>query len=260
MFKITTKIIIIGLFSILSTSCRVHYAPSETSTPMLYEKNHFIAAGSFSGGLKTTSLVFNTAYAISNNIGIGIQHSNYGGEIKVDQVYNNTLKRNGYYDEIFVGYFKKVKTNNLYEIYLNYGIGGNHNLYDPLFSNNYFDGNSTIRYNKMALNLAYGFIEKNIESSFGVKFSNVNFYSVNSYGVYSSQIINELNFIRQRQNFFFLEPNATIKYGFDKFKFYNKLGFTIGTSVDKFNYEVMRISFGIEFNYKKSKQVMSSEY
>lgn len=254
MFKATLKQFLIGSFSVLFVSCRVHYAPNENSTPMLYEKNQFIASGSLSGGLKTTSVVFNTAYALTNHIGIGYQHSNYGKKISFDQAYDNTIHRDGYYDELLLGYFGRIKTNTIYEIYFNYGQGGNHNLYDPYL--NYtgsFDGNSTIHYRKSALNLAYGVIEKNIEFSYGVKLSNVDFYSINSFGISNSVIIGELNYIKRNQNFFFVEPNATIKYGFDKLKLYNKFGFTIGPSVDKFNYEVMRFSFGIEFNYKKRK-------
>ncbi len=254
MLKTSTKLIIIGLITVLFTSCRVHYAPSETSTPLLYEKNQFIASGSLSGGLKTTSVVFNTAYALTNHIGIGYQHSNYGKKINIDQIYDNTFHRDGYYDEILLGYFGKLKPNNIYEIYINYGEGGNHNLYDPYLNlTGNFDGHSTLYYRKSAINLAYGILEKNLEFSYGIKLSNVDFYSVRSFGISRSEIINELDYISKHRNFFFIEPNATIKYGFEKLKFYNKFSFSLCPFVESLNYEVMRISFGMELNFKKRK-------
>jgi hypothetical protein len=161
MFK---KYLLLGFSIILVfSSCSSIYMPNVPNTPMLASKGEFHGGGHLS--LKG-NLSLNSAYAISDHIGIMANGSIISSERKKKDFKQNLL-------EGAIGYFDTFGPNNdrIFEVYGGYGIGNTDKTYkSATYSGPVINEFQEVSYNKTFVQLNYSSKKKKDLKLFGDSF------------------------------------------------------------------------------------------
>jgi len=216
---------LIGLAVVIS-SCSPEYIPNMVNSPMLSNAREFqatIATG-------TSNLDLQTAYAITDNVGIMFNGS-YGNETNdsTDDYHKHAFIEGG------VGYYDKIGTMGRYEIYGGYGFG----RVEGTFENNVFDDNITdAHYNRFFIQPGIGISTGIYDGSFSPRFAMV---QMNPKGI---------DFENDNYKVFF-EPVITSKVGFKYVKFVFQVGASLPISGDDnlgFDNQPFIMNLGINVN------------
>jgi hypothetical protein len=192
---------------------------------MLNNKGEF----QISGILGTGNLELQTAYAITNNIGIMVNGSyfNEDREIKIDdEVTEITLTHN--LIEAGVGYFTKLGGLGKFEVFAGGGVGSvPANFREITYV---FDGTQTDKMTKFFVQPSVGIGSDFLDFSGGVRISGITM---------------------NKQLVVFAEPELSIKLGYKNVRFVASMGLSLplnNTDNLTWNYNPLIIGLGIQIN------------
>lgn len=161
--KIKFIAILVYLTSLVITSCSSIYMPNVPNSPMLSAKNEIHASGHVS--LKG-NLSFNTAYALSDHIGV-LFNGSFINQSQRKKDFNQDLV------ELGGGYYTTFGTDNnrILEIYGGFGRGTTNRIYRT-YDNDLlvFTDNQNIRFNKSFIQVNYSTKEKKSLTLFSKKY------------------------------------------------------------------------------------------
>lgn len=164
-FDVKIKFIAISvcLTSLVITSCSSIYMPNVPNSPMLSAKNEIHASGHVS--LKG-NLSFNTAYAVSDHIGV-LFNGSFINQSQRKKDFNQDLV------ELGGGYYTTFGTDNnrILEIYGGFGRGTTNRIYRT-YDNDLlvFTDNQNVRFNKSFIQVNYSTKEKKSLTLFSKKY------------------------------------------------------------------------------------------
>ncbi|MDD4384020.1 MAG: hypothetical protein PHD06_02445 [Bacteroidales bacterium] len=223
--SINFKLTLYFLALLWLSSCKTAYYPTTHNSPMLNNKGEF----QISGILGTGNLELQTAYAITNNIGIMVNGSyfNEDREIKIDdEVTEITLTHN--LIEAGVGYFTKLGGLGKFEVFAGGGVGSvPANFREITYV---FDGTQTDKMTKFFVQPSVGIGSDFLDFSGGVRISGITM---------------------NKQLVVFAEPELSIKLGYKNVRFVASMGLSLplnNTDNLTWNYNPLIIGLGIQIN------------
>lgn len=197
------------LFS-LSSCYHVYYSPGTPNVTQFTEKDEVrINAGVISGfesEFNGGDLQF--AYAPAKNIGIMLN----GFTASSKEGNNDAEKGSGSYGEFAVGYFTTLDKQKewTFEVFGGVGGGSVNNVYSPGES-------SKVNVNKVFLQPALGYKWDYLEFAFAPRFAHVNWKLKETKGA-GTDVGNDLEYVRNKPNFFSFEPGLILRGGSKKIK------------------------------------------
>ncbi len=208
------------------TSCKVAYFPTTHNSPMLSNKGEFQASGIIGAG----NLELQTAYAVTDNIGVMLNGSYFSDkrEISLDEDITKDITEQRTLIEAGAGYFTKIGGSVILEVYGGGGIGkvpGDFRYVDYTY-----DGSQTASMSKIFLQPAIGLGSDLADFS----------------GVFRVSLITINNETR-----YFVEPGLLMKVGYKNVRFVGNLGFSASYYANKtfsWDHNPFIIGLGLQFN------------
>ncbi len=222
-------ILIISFAAFLLTSCKIAYYPTSFNTPMMQSKGD----AQITGALSVGNLEIQTAYAITDNLGVMINGSYFAEEKEItvnDQVERVHLKHN--YIEGGLGNFGSIGRIGRYELFAGGGMG----TIPADFRNTFFDGSQTAPMSKFFLQPALGIRTNLLDFAGVVRLSTV-------------RINNETNY--------FAEPGLVLKLGYKAVKFYANAGISFPyhhSGSQSWDHNLFIFGLGVQVNIKRSEK------
>ncbi|MFP4023955.1 MAG: hypothetical protein ACLFVR_05465 [Thiohalospira sp.] len=219
------RILVLVISSGFLFSCSPEYIPNMANSPMFSNQGEFqatVATG-------TSSFDAQTAYAITDNIGIMVNGS-YGNETSdtTDDFHKHAFIEGG------IGYYEKIGDKGRYEIYGGYGFGKTEGFFeDAVFDSQVTDADMQRIFVQPGIGISTGLFD----GSFSPRF------------VLVKMTPRGEGFETGGFNTFF-EPVITSKIGYKWVKFVAQFGFSIpvGDESLHFDYQPFIINFGLNFN------------
>lgn len=234
------SIIIIGICS--SSCAHYYYAPNSNNIPMLKEKNDCKVQAAYSSGNYFEGIEVQSAYAVSNHIGIQLNFFTAWDN------YEEYGKGTGTYAEAAGGYFLPTTNKKwVFETYAGIGSGVVNNTYENLSQT------SKVGVTKIFLQPSFGFNYKNFELAVASKFSLANFKIKNSTVTKqdNSYDFDDLQMLRDK-SYFFWEPGVVLRAGGKYCRFQGSFTWSIPSnsnlSIDNAN---LSVGVAIPFNASK---------
>ncbi len=201
--RLTYYVLFLGT---LLSGCTPSYVPSRVSTPMLKNKGQIHA----SIGQGTSGFTPQVAYAVGDNIGVMLNGSFLNRSVDKeisDSVVTDVSKHN--YVELGLGYFTKLGTRGLFDIYGGVSRGNMHytDTDEGLFSEEWSTETLDIVNSRFFLQPSIGLTSKNFD------FNLANRITLNHFGASAN-----------RRSNVYIEPTVTMKYGIEKVKFLSQVG------------------------------------
>ncbi len=235
---------ILFILSLFFFSCRAYYVPNENSTPMLSQKNNLFLNASIGGGLRATNYTGSVAYSPINNIGMVYQSSIYSnGE-------NNNNINKGVFNELSLGYYQLINNKLLIELYYNRGFGSSKNYYTDFQTK--IEGSYETAFNKNSMNFAIGKVGEQFGISFFTRVGRLDLYDVRFRNIFNSIVEEELNNIKNKRYFTFIEPGLTANFDVKYFNIYLKGSMSmLDEYYTKLHFQQFQITYGLQLELNK---------
>ncbi len=252
------QLCVIFILAITLSGCiHYYYIANVQNVPLFTEKNEFSASGqigfaSDAGWNETTCIDLQTAYSLTNHIGIML---NYMWAYENYQPEESTVKDygRGSYLEGAAGYYKPFGQYGLFEIYGGVGTSGQHHQYANSYSNT-IEGTSDLSFIKIFLQPSVGLklnrsdvsFLKPFDLAFSTRVYNINFGKVN---YTNSEIAEYENFSAlSAENHYFIEPAFTIRGGWENVKLQFQIARAVYLNGKYFDFfEPFHISLGLNY-------------
>ena len=231
----------------LCSCTHYYYVPNVQNVPLFKEKNEFRLSGALGAGDVSGSIDLQTAFSISDHIGMMTNYMYAHGE---DKSNNNWGK--GSYFEGAVGYFKPFSEYLVFEIYG--GLGGckqNHQYYSFSFPGpGTYTGTSELSFSKLFIQPSLGVIFKGFDFAISTRLCNLSFNKTDNQinRQTDESEYNNLNSIAQNKRYMFLEPALTIRGGSKNIKVQVQAAFSSYSKYSDLYFEKSHISIGLYFN------------
>ncbi|MFZ4399585.1 MAG: hypothetical protein ACOYO1_06100 [Bacteroidales bacterium] len=231
------KLISLLSFSLVSCS-HYYYAPCMQNVPLFIEKNDLRLSASTGLGDETSYLELQSAYSITNHIGLMFNFMRAKGE--EDNNVNNWGK--GYYYEGAVGYYKPLKTFASFEVYGGFATSNQHHQYD--ISYRYAD----LTFTKIFIQPTLGYTSDVFDIALSSRISRVSFNKID-YSSYNAtyNTFSELDEIANNKVSYLFEPAVTLRIGGEICKGQLQCGFSKNLTNTKLKFEKFNISAGLYF-------------
>jgi hypothetical protein len=216
--------------SFLVCSCSIEYYPTSFNVPLFYDEQQF--EGALCGGKNGYELML--AFSPINHFGV-IATGNYANNDQNENSTNNgELKdfNKHLFGEMGLGYFNKLGSKGVFEVYGGYGQGITEGL-NKTFSTADYDKAS---YSKAFFQPQIGIYNNVFEGALVTRLSLIDMKSK----VYDYQ-----------QSVLFVEPGIVLKVGYKNIKFCWQFGLSIANEDDvylKFDHSILNFSAGLNFS------------
>ena len=232
------------LCAILMNSCtHYYYVANIQDVPLFKEKNEFRISGSAGSGDESTSIEVQTAYSVTDKIGIMADYMSAKGGDAGSHNYGS-----GNYFEGAVGYFKPVGRFGVFETYGGLGFSNQHHEYSGYYSN-LNTGTSDLSSLKFYIQPSFGFTTKFFDIAVSTRFSALTFDIKTNNVAVDNYLFNELNGL-STQIHPYIEPAITIRAGWQYTKVQIQAEYSKNlTSEDISVGEHGHISIGLYFSF-----------
>jgi hypothetical protein len=213
--------LLLCLCLIFTTGChQLYYVPSMQNVPLFREKNDFQMAGSYSMGSESQNAELQTAYSITNHLGItaNLMKSKIGSYERKNFV-------SGMNYDVSIGYYMPVGSKSVFEVYSGYGRNKQHHGYSHSGYNSttgtdeYFsDGDAYLKYRKVYFQPAFGLSTDRFDLAGSIRLSHL-WYTHIAYDVVDHNEDILLMEMLKDQDHFIIEPAITIRTGWRYIKF-----------------------------------------
>jgi len=242
------KIFILLFVATLFSSCSwLQYVPNGQNVPLFEEKGEVAVNLALSEGEQYFGLEMQSAYSITNHIGIQVNGMVWGA---IDYSQGSLF-------DIAPGYFFKVHEHIVFEVYGGYGRGKVYHVfgdeYKPFGAP--FEP-KTITYDRYFIQPGIGYTHKNIDFAFSTRISMIDYYGHKP--IYSVPDDEPLFFkLKQLDQFYTIDPAITLRFGWRHFKFQLQSVYLIPI-LDEHRvfsneypafYDKWNINVGIHFNF-----------
>ena len=234
---------------LLSSCTHYYYVANVQNVPLFREKNEFRFSGTAGNGDESNYIELQSAYSISDKIGIMANFMSASGGAVSDNSYGK-----GNYLDGAIGYYKPIGKSGVFEIYGGLGGSRQHHQYEK-------NSTADLSFTKLFVQPSFGLTFKPFDIAFSTRICRLAFNSTdnNSYlynpNNLSSDRRNELNTVVNK-NHFFLEPALTIRAGWKNVKLQFQAEYANVSGREDLNFvEKQHISLGLIFaiadRYKK---------
>ena len=198
-----------GLF--LSSCSHYYYVPDVHNVPLFKEKNEFRISGTYGEGRETKCIEIQTAYSVTDKIGIMSDFmSAQGGNIN-----SHDYGKGNYFDGA-IGYYKPVGRFGVFEIYGGLGRSGQHHEY----GNSYYNqstGYANLSFTKLFVQPSIGLISYPLDIALSARISRITFDNIENHISSDIDSYNELRALSDKSHLF-IEPGITIRGGWKSVK------------------------------------------
>jgi hypothetical protein len=246
------KFILLSIFfAMLFCSCsHYYYVANVQNVPLLKEKNEFRVSGFFGGWDESNCIELQTAYSVSDKVGIMANFMTaWGGDVS-----DNDYGKGSYFDGA-IGYYKPIKENWVFEIYGGLGGSTQHHEYSVLHYDpssgsisSQYGGNSSLSFLNIFIQPSIGITFSVFEAAVSTRICRLSYTNIDNYSTGSDNIPEELNAIADKSHYF-IEPALTLRGGWKNFKVQVQLAYTgYLNSPTLYFYEEAHLSAGLFFN------------
>lgn len=183
------------------------YMPNTQNVPLLSEKGQTNITAAFNGELVDVQ----AAYAVQNNFGLMLNGTLVPKETNV-----NGNGGKGSFVELGGGYFKPLSEKLLFEIYGLAGLGKMSNSRGEIRNEPLEGGNIESNFSRLGIQPAIGFKSKYFSAAFSSRIASLNYMNPNGELYYAGENITQK--IRDKSNYFLVEPALTLRGGIEKVK------------------------------------------
>lgn len=218
--KTTRKPIMTVLFlTVLLSSCsHYYYVANVQNVPLFKEKNELRLSGTYGEGDETRCLEIQTAYSVTDNIGVMADFmSASGGDI------SSKNYGKGNYFEGAIGYYRPTGKYGVIEIYTGLGGSNQHHEYSSTDYNDYH-GSSDLSFIKFFVQPSFGLTFNALEIALSTRAGSLSYYNINNKISGDVNRYYDLNTVANK-NHFILEPAATLRAGWKYVKVQAQVGY-----------------------------------
>jgi hypothetical protein len=236
---------LIAVFAaVLFTGCKNMYIPNMPNTPLLREK----------GDVMVTVNPNNYQGAVALTESFGLMVNGYYRRKSWNLTsggFDNRFDNQRYMFEGALGYFKKLGSSAVFELYGGGGFGNviyNYDLYDngSLINQNTWSANNV----KLFIQPNFGIVDKNIEFAVTTRFVMLNFPDAKSVNYTTSEMIAQGINDLEKTDWLFVEPGVVFRYGWSRFKFQNHLLYSAKLNPEPLNTRRLIFGFGLTLNLR----------
>ena len=234
------------LLAFLLSSCtHYYYVANIQNIPLFKEKNEYRISGSVGSGDESTSIEVQTAYSVTDKIGIMADYmSAKGGDV----ANHNYGSGNSY--EGAVGYYRPVGRFGVFETYGGLGFSNQHHEYSSFYYNQN-NGTSDLSSLKFYIQPSFGFTSKFFDIVVSTRFSALTFNIKSNNVPGNNDLFNELNGLSTKVHYY-IEPAVSIRAGWK----YTKVQFQAVYSKNLVNEAIpvgedYHLSIGLYFSFGK---------
>jgi hypothetical protein len=204
---------------LLSSCSHYYYVANIQNVPLFKEKNEFRFSGAYAFGSESSCGEIQTAYSLTNNIGIMADYMHAKGGVIADKDYG----KGNYYDGA-IGYYKPIGEYGVFEIYGGLGGGSQHHeyssfRYDDITGtyHDFYDGKSDLSFINIFMQPSLGATFNFIDVAFSTRACRVSFTKIekNIYG--NTNLYDEINTLSDNSHWY-LEPAITFRAGWKYIK------------------------------------------
>jgi hypothetical protein len=227
----------------LNSCTHYYYVANIQDVPLFKEKNEFRISGSAGSGDESTSIEVQTAYAVTDKIGIMADYMSAKGGDPTSHNYGS-----GNFYEGAVGYYRPVGRFGVFETYGGLGFSNQHHEYSNYYSN-LITGTSDLSSLKFYIQPSFGFTTKFFDIAVSTRFSALTFNIKTNNVSGDNNLFNELNGL-STQIHPYIEPAITIRAGWQYTKVQIQAEYSENlTPEDNSVCEHGHISIGLYFSF-----------
>lgn len=240
--------------AILMSSCtHYYYVANVQNVPLFKEKNEYRISGSVGSGEESSSIEVQTAYSVTDKIGIMANYMSVKGGDVASHNYGS-----GNYFEGAVGYFKPIGRFGVFETYGGLGSCNQRHEYTSSYYNQNI-GSSDLSSLKYFLQPSIGFTSKFFDIALSTRISALKFNIKSNNVSQNVDLYNELNSLSTQINYYF-EPSITLRAGWQ----YTKVQFQAEYSKNLIHEnmtvgEYYHLSIGVSFSFGNRLKLQSQK-
>lgn len=245
-----TKAYLLIVPSFFIAACSpVYYVPNTVNTPLFQREGELSLTGLAGTSDHTTNFGLNSAFSISNNIGVMLNMASFKGTDNITEgeqsspsvISNYNSSRTAQMAEVGIGYFKTIETssNFIFETYVGYG---------QYSGNVAIDGELSVSYgiNRPFIQPSMGFKHKYFEMGFGARIVNLTLTNVSPSPAFLANHYTMQKFYTLN-NKTLIEPFATLRTGTKKVKLQVQIVKTLKNGNSELAIDGVNISAGLHF-------------
>ncbi|HZV70884.1 MAG TPA: hypothetical protein VFG10_15115 [Saprospiraceae bacterium] len=231
---------IIGIFSIALLSCSPkYYIPTAQNIPLIDEKgktNLTIAVGG-------NQFEFLGAYGLEDALALQVN-----GGVVVPPDEDNGNGGSGKFIEAGLGYYSNINDEFLFDAYglLAFGTMENH-FPTTVPDNPGTTGKISANLVRFSIQPSLNFHKKNFSISGSTRFMTLNYSDIKGSLIFDNA--DQVNYLKDQDLFFLLEPALTFKAGSEKIKFQFQLVTSINLTNDNFEQDDILLSMGLNYQF-----------
>jgi hypothetical protein len=201
------KITILFLAVLLCSCNHYYYVANVQNIPLFREKKEYRFSGIYAFGDESNCIEVQTAYSLSDKIGIIANYmSARGGDVS-----GKNYGKGNYFDG-GVGYYKAIKNHGVFEIYGGLGGSTQHHEYTSNYYH-YYEGKSDLSFIKLYVQPSFGLTFNLLDIAASARICRLSFTNV-----YYSNYLNDNLRILSDKSHLFLEPSITLRGGWKNIK------------------------------------------
>lgn len=254
-YRIVLFIPLIWIITILGcVPC--YYTPNIQNVPMFKEAKEIRGSFSFQFGSYSSGYNIQTAFSVSNHVGIMLNYHHFSASYDED-IFNNFSKTGrfrGNMGEIGAGYFLGLNYNFMFETYAGIGWGGVTNEVDEwtyTYKPDYWK--SKVNYTRYFLQPAFGWSPvKYFSMAFSTRFCLLDYRKLKLYNATSTISLSDLIELDNNPAFL-IEPALTVRAGGEKVKFQLQTCVSYYPGNEYAYFDPMAVNLGVIFRLSPRK-------
>jgi hypothetical protein len=192
--------------AVLLCSCsHYYYVANVQNVPLFREKNELRFSGTIGGGDESECIEIQTAYSLSNKVGIMANYMHAKGGDVSDYDYGK-----GNYFDGAIGYYKPIKEYGVFEIYGGLGRGSQHHQYGS-------GSSSDLSFTKLFIQPSFGMTFNFLDVAISTRICRLSYTDINNNTSGNTGYGEDLYALSDKSHFF-LEPAITLRGGWKNIK------------------------------------------